>query len=190
MERRPVQYGPRQLVGYEALRDWTPIRDDAYATLGLAQADCSRMAGETLDWEPSVKSPEGHQYYKATSRKGAPYNWQTGPNYENTHQPIPDAEFVSPDPRCNIYIKPNGDRWLVMNQIDLEGHDRTYLAFKGLGWDANRLHHFQECAAENRETALRYGRYVWARSLIQQLDPPTESSRFRRLLQRWARRLL
>ena len=196
LERRPVRYAPRQLVGWEARRRWEPIRAEPFASLEEAQTACSLAASESLEWNEGVCSPEGHRYFDATSKSEPPCSWQSGPAYLTVREDIPGAEFVSADPWCAIYIEPKGEGWQVMSQYDFEGHDTWDLVLAGIaenpiaGNNMARLWHWHQADAENKELAMRYGRYLFGRSLVKHGRAPPMSSWLKSKLRTLAQRFV
>jgi len=200
MERRPQRYGKRQLLGWKAYKAWRPIGAPIYRDVDAAKRACSEHCCHPLEWEISVHTPEGHASWKGfrtIEDRSASETYQASPHSEAYREDIPGAEFVSPDPECNVYIAPEGERWSVHTVVDLEGEDPFWVmqmtggSTEQEGRDAAKLWNFFEFETDDRKTAAAYGRFLWGRAMVRaNSPPPATAGKFRERLRQWAVRWL
>jgi hypothetical protein len=201
MGRRPQRYGKRQLLGWKAYKAWTPIGAVLFADEGAAKLECVRHAKHELEWEVSVRTPEGHPSWNGARtllNRSASETYQASPHLEAYREDVPGAEFVSEDPSCNIYVAPDDEKgWAVFTMVDLEGRDPlgVMMLTGGSsvqdGIDAARLWTLFEYGVAEKERAIAFGRFLWGRQLCRQNAPRAATAgKLREMLRRLAVRWL
>lgn len=196
MERKPQRYGKRQLLGWKAYKAWSPIGVDLYSDSEAAKLACAEHCGQPLQWEVSVRTPEGHPSWSgaiALEGRSASHTYQASPHAVAPREDVPNAEFVSPDDRCNVYIAPEGDRWAVYTMVDLEGSDPFWVmhmtggSSEQEGKDAAKLWNIFQFASPDKKVATSYARYIWGRALVRgNSPPPVTTGKLRERLRNWA----
>jgi hypothetical protein len=196
VNRTPVRYAKRHLLSWVPYCNWSPIKEArTFQTLQAAVDACEQDAGKALAWTISNKTtPEGHSWQTGTYASDASRTWQVTPQYDHPRESIPDAEFVSLDPKCTFYVVPDGKSWAVYSQYDMEDAAPGQMLLMGLAndmisdSDSRRLWHFFQCVDKNKQRAQEIGRYLWARSLIRSIEPPLTHSRLASFLRNLARK--
>ena len=200
MDRKPQRYGKRQHLGWKAYKVWTPIGKPLYSTEADAKLACDRHSGHQLEWQVSVRTPEGLPSWNGATdleSRSASDTYQASPHLVNQREVVPGGEFVTTDEGCNVYIQPEGEKWAVHTMVDLEGADPFWVmhitggSSEQEGEDAAKLWNLFEYLTNEKADALAYGRYLWGRTLVRQNSPPPATAgKWRELIRRWAVRWL
>lgn len=196
MQRLPIRYAPRQLIGWKAYVRWSPIAETTFQSADAARSACEEKARTRLVWTESEKpTPEGHRWHEGRATPESQEFWNVTPAYRRIHEPIPGAKYVSQDPRCTFYIEPEQDGWAVHQLFDTENVPAEDLFFRGYAdtlaeaRDAQRLWHFFECKVHTESEATEHAYYLWGRQLVRKNAPPPERSwlktKLRKLAAAW-----
>ena len=123
----PEEYAPRILRGWNPRKGGVSLAQEPFPTIDAAFAACNQREGVALTWTESIShSPEGHSFFEGRYAAGKDIKWYIYPDYfERTRIKIEDAEFVSSDEECMLYVRKfitkwSGQIWGVYVQLDFE----------------------------------------------------------------------
>ena len=198
MRGTPERYGKKLHQGWQAYYKYSPIVEHVVAHADTAKKLCEQNAKRPLEWIESDRiNTNGHHWYHGGYSLETKSDWSVSGIYKDVREKIPNAEFISDDPKCGYYVVPATIGWDVHMQIDLDGHDPYEMWIRGgmqgfyfQSMDNAKLWDFFQCTAPSKEDAIKFGYYLWARDLIRRTDPPPKQNRFMQRIRNLARKLI